>query len=111
MGITSVHPPTTSNQVPSIHNFTLQSIALIPQCLLHSSKSTPPRATRSLETTPLQPCQRHLSRRPTVAPQRRQDEESMARRQSFHDAYGKPGFLGTLWNNFTRGPVSPPGQK
>ena len=42
---------------------------------------------------------------------RRQDEESMARRQSFHDAYGKPGFLGTLWNNFTRGPVSPPGQK
>ncbi|KNG45477.1 hypothetical protein DDE82_008468 [Stemphylium lycopersici] len=38
---------------------------------------------------------------------RRQDEESLARRQSFHDAYGKPGFLGTLWNNFTRGPVMP----
>merc|ERR1711964_264624 len=38
---------------------------------------------------------------------RRQDEESMARRQSFHDAYGKPGFLGTLWNNFTRGPITP----
>jgi len=31
---------------------------------------------------------------------RRQDEESMARRQSFHDAYGKPGFLGTLWNKY-----------
>lgn len=55
---------------------------------------------------------------------RRQDEESMARRQSFHDAYGKPGFIGTLWNkyvsflflgldillkpcSFTRGPISP----
>jgi hypothetical protein len=36
---------------------------------------------------------------------RRQDEESMARRQSFHDAYGKPGILGTWWNNFTRGPL------
>jgi hypothetical protein len=31
---------------------------------------------------------------------RRQDEESMARRQSFHDAYGKPGFIGTLWNKY-----------
>ncbi|USP78146.1 hypothetical protein yc1106_05420 [Curvularia clavata] len=36
---------------------------------------------------------------------RRQDEESVARRQSFHDAYGKPGILGTWWNNFTRGPL------
>ncbi|KAF1835174.1 hypothetical protein BDW02DRAFT_470609, partial [Decorospora gaudefroyi] len=41
---------------------------------------------------------------------RRQDEESMARRQSFHDAYGKPGFLGSWWNNFTRGPPQPPAQ-
>lgn len=41
---------------------------------------------------------------------RRQDEESLARRQSFHDAYGKPGILGTWWNNFTRGPVVPQSQ-
>ncbi|KAF1945954.1 hypothetical protein EJ02DRAFT_337507 [Clathrospora elynae] len=40
---------------------------------------------------------------------RRQDEESLARRQSLHDSYGKIGFLGKMWNNFTRGPVSPPG--
>merc|ERR1711964_231616 len=105
------------------------------QCLPHSSRSTLPRTTRSLETTPPQPCPKHPSRRPTVvllslqfgssyydgcrrssaaqrfgnleALKRRQDEESMARRQSFHDAYGKPGFLGTLWNNFTRGPITP----
>ncbi|EUC51117.1 hypothetical protein COCMIDRAFT_80350 [Bipolaris oryzae ATCC 44560] len=38
---------------------------------------------------------------------RRQDEESLARRQSFHDAYGKPGIIGTWWNNFTRGPLHP----
>lgn len=31
---------------------------------------------------------------------RRQDEESLARRQSFHDAYGKPGILGTWWNKY-----------
>jgi hypothetical protein len=32
---------------------------------------------------------------------RRQDEESMNRRQSFHDAYGKPGILGSMWNKYT----------
>ncbi|KAJ4370120.1 hypothetical protein N0V86_008856 [Didymella sp. IMI 355093] len=37
---------------------------------------------------------------------RRQDPESTARRASLHDSYGKPGFLGTMWNNFTRGPNS-----
>ncbi|RMZ70481.1 conidiation-specific expression [Pyrenophora seminiperda CCB06] len=42
---------------------------------------------------------------------RRQDEESMARRQSLHEIYGKPSFIGTLWNNFTRGPLSTPSQK
>ncbi|KAF2628395.1 hypothetical protein BU25DRAFT_490542 [Macroventuria anomochaeta] len=38
------------------------------------------------------------------------DPASAERRVSLHDAYGKPGFLGTMWNNFTRGPssASPP---
>ncbi|KAF2686850.1 hypothetical protein K458DRAFT_416186 [Lentithecium fluviatile CBS 122367] len=36
---------------------------------------------------------------------RKTDEESMNRRASLHDAYGKPGVLGTMWNNFTRGPT------
>ncbi|KAF3047147.1 hypothetical protein E8E12_011469 [Didymella heteroderae] len=41
---------------------------------------------------------------------RPQDPESTARRASLHDSYGKSGFLGTMWNNFTRGPssASPP---
>ncbi|KAJ4409356.1 hypothetical protein N0V91_002712 [Didymella pomorum] len=41
---------------------------------------------------------------------RSQDPESTARRASLHDSYGKSGFLGTMWNNFTRGPsgASPP---
>jgi hypothetical protein len=34
---------------------------------------------------------------------RRQDEESMNRRQSFHDAYGKPSILGSLWNKYALG--------
>ncbi|KAH7092227.1 hypothetical protein FB567DRAFT_234351 [Paraphoma chrysanthemicola] len=37
---------------------------------------------------------------------RPEDEQSAARRQSLHDSYGKVGFVGTLWNNFTRGPVT-----
>ncbi|KAH9866141.1 hypothetical protein J1614_008705 [Plenodomus biglobosus] len=41
---------------------------------------------------------------------RPQDEQSIARRQSLHDSYGKVGFIGTLWNNFTRGPAMPPTQ-
>ena len=36
---------------------------------------------------------------------RRQDEESINRRQSFHDAYGKPGILGSLWNKYAFGIV------
>lgn len=35
---------------------------------------------------------------------RPQDEQSAARRQSLHDSYGKVGFIGSMWNNFTRGP-------
>ncbi|XPT01794.1 hypothetical protein M3J09_010923 [Ascochyta lentis] len=34
------------------------------------------------------------------------DQASVDRRSSLHDSYGKPGFLGTMWNNFTRGPSS-----
>ncbi|KAI8943127.1 hypothetical protein NX059_001158 [Plenodomus lindquistii] len=36
---------------------------------------------------------------------RPQDEQSAARRQSLHDSYGKVGIIGTMWNNFTRGPA------
>ena len=39
------------------------------------------------------------------------DAESVNRRSSLHDSYGKPGFLGTMWNNFTRGPSGPTMQK
>lgn len=43
---------------------------------------------------------------------RPQDEQSAARRASLHDSYGKVGFIGSMWNNFTRGPApmaqSPP---
>ncbi|KAF2851712.1 hypothetical protein T440DRAFT_488817 [Plenodomus tracheiphilus IPT5] len=44
---------------------------------------------------------------------RPQDEQSAARRQSLHDSYGKVGIIGTMWNNFTRGPAMPatPAQK
>lgn len=31
---------------------------------------------------------------------RSQDEQSAARRQSFHDAYGKVGIIGTMWNKY-----------
>lgn len=41
---------------------------------------------------------------------RPQDERSAARRQSLHDSYGKVGFIGSLWNNFTRGPPLPASQ-
>ncbi|KAH7132279.1 hypothetical protein B0J11DRAFT_503451 [Dendryphion nanum] len=33
------------------------------------------------------------------------DAQSTERRASLHDSYGKPGFLGSMWNNFTRGPA------
>ncbi|EAT81788.1 hypothetical protein HBI56_085360 [Parastagonospora nodorum] len=36
------------------------------------------------------------------------NEEHAARRASLHDSYGKVGVLGSLWNNFTRGPVTSP---
>ncbi|KAJ4322986.1 hypothetical protein N0V94_002141 [Neodidymelliopsis sp. IMI 364377] len=36
------------------------------------------------------------------------DQASVDRRSSLHDSYGKPGFLGTMWNNFTRGPSGSP---
>ncbi|KAF2269848.1 hypothetical protein CC78DRAFT_574721 [Lojkania enalia] len=40
------------------------------------------------------------------------DEASTARRSSLQDSYGKTGIIGTMWNNFTRGPSgSPPKQK
>ncbi|KAF3009840.1 hypothetical protein E8E13_010429 [Curvularia kusanoi] len=40
------------------------------------------------------------------------DAASAERRASLHDHYGKPGFLGTMWNNFTRGGSgSPPAPK
>jgi hypothetical protein len=65
----SSNPPSTTNKLQPTHRSTLQSVSLITQCLPHSSRSTLPRTTRSLETIPLQPCQRHLSKRPTVAPQ------------------------------------------
>jgi hypothetical protein len=32
------------------------------------------------------------------AVKRRQDDESMAKRESLHDSYGKPGVLGGMWN-------------
>ncbi|KAF2028668.1 hypothetical protein EK21DRAFT_69404 [Setomelanomma holmii] len=35
---------------------------------------------------------------------RPEDDQNAARRQSLHDSYGKVGFMGSLWNNFTRGP-------
>jgi len=31
---------------------------------------------------------------------RRTDEESLNRRASLHDSYGKPGLLGNLWNKY-----------
>ncbi|KAF2658621.1 hypothetical protein K491DRAFT_592587 [Lophiostoma macrostomum CBS 122681] len=34
------------------------------------------------------------------------DQASTERRSSLQDSYGKPGFLGSMWNNFTRGPSS-----
>ncbi|KIW02089.1 uncharacterized protein PV09_06581 [Verruconis gallopava] len=39
------------------------------------------------------------------------DEASMARRLSQTEAYQKPGFLGSMWNSWTKGhppPSSPP---
>ncbi|KAF1966314.1 hypothetical protein BU23DRAFT_486935 [Bimuria novae-zelandiae CBS 107.79] len=38
---------------------------------------------------------------------RPQDEQSINRRASLHDSYGKVGIFGTMWNNFTRGPAAP----
>ncbi|KAF2452182.1 hypothetical protein P171DRAFT_426560 [Karstenula rhodostoma CBS 690.94] len=35
---------------------------------------------------------------------RPQDESSVNRRSSLQDSYGKVGVIGTMWNNFTRGP-------
>ncbi|KAK3209916.1 hypothetical protein GRF29_44g1072784 [Pseudopithomyces chartarum] len=34
---------------------------------------------------------------------RPQDEQSVNRRSSLQDSYGKVGMFGTMWNNFTRG--------
>lgn len=39
------------------------------------------------------------------------DPASAERRASLNDHYTKPGFLGTMWNNFTRGAASPPAPK
>ncbi|KAF2122794.1 hypothetical protein BDV96DRAFT_561387 [Lophiotrema nucula] len=41
---------------------------------------------------------------------RPRDDISVNRRASVQDSYGKAGFLGSMWNNFTRGPsgASPP---
>ncbi|KAF2250909.1 hypothetical protein BU26DRAFT_503517 [Trematosphaeria pertusa] len=42
------------------------------------------------------------------------DEQSVNRRASLQDSYGKVGIFGRAWNNFTRGPASPqspPAQK
>ncbi|KAF1849512.1 uncharacterized protein K460DRAFT_365409 [Cucurbitaria berberidis CBS 394.84] len=39
---------------------------------------------------------------------RPQDEQHTNRRQSLQDSYGKVGFLGSMWNNFTRGPAVQP---
>ncbi|CAO2651813.1 Nn.00g000960.m01.CDS01 [Neocucurbitaria sp. VM-36] len=39
---------------------------------------------------------------------RPQDEHHTNRRQSLQDSYGKVGFLGSMWNNFTRGPAAQP---
>ncbi|ORY09017.1 hypothetical protein BCR34DRAFT_385150 [Clohesyomyces aquaticus] len=36
------------------------------------------------------------------------DPDHAARRASFTDAKAKPGFIGSLWHNYTRGPSSPP---
>ncbi|KAF2014922.1 hypothetical protein BU24DRAFT_423832 [Aaosphaeria arxii CBS 175.79] len=36
------------------------------------------------------------------------DPQSTERRSSLQDSYTKPGFLGSLWNNYTRGPANPP---
>ncbi|PSN66122.1 hypothetical protein BS50DRAFT_407267 [Corynespora cassiicola Philippines] len=36
------------------------------------------------------------------------DEQSTQRRASLQDSYAKPGFFGSMWNNFTRGPINPP---
>ncbi|KAM3086634.1 hypothetical protein ACMFMG_000760 [Clarireedia jacksonii] len=34
------------------------------------------------------------------------DAATAARRQSFNEQAPKPGFLGQMWNNFTKGPSS-----
>jgi hypothetical protein len=47
-------------------NFNQPTLSYVPRCLPHSSKSTLPRTTRFLETTPPQPCQRRPSKRPTA---------------------------------------------
>ncbi|PVI04704.1 hypothetical protein DM02DRAFT_501426, partial [Periconia macrospinosa] len=39
------------------------------------------------------------------------DDASVNRRASLHDSYGKSGFFGTMWNNFTRGPAVPSPQQ
>ncbi|KAK8168095.1 hypothetical protein BKA80DRAFT_266037 [Phyllosticta citrichinensis] len=38
---------------------------------------------------------------------KRQNERSVAARASFSDQQRKPGFLGQMWNNFTRGSIQP----
>ncbi|KAK8218746.1 hypothetical protein IWZ01DRAFT_493817 [Phyllosticta capitalensis] len=42
---------------------------------------------------------------------KRQNERAAAARASFSDQQRKPGFLGQMWMNFTRGPISPPDTK
>merc|ERR1712007_49461 len=36
------------------------------------------------------------------------DPERAARRASLQDSYGRQGFLGSMWNSFTRGPINGP---
>ncbi|KAH7380464.1 hypothetical protein DE146DRAFT_637476 [Phaeosphaeria sp. MPI-PUGE-AT-0046c] len=38
---------------------------------------------------------------------RPQDPDHTARRSSLQDSYGKVGFIGGLWNSWTRGPSGP----
>lgn len=40
---------------------------------------------------------------------RSDDPEKAARRASLHDSYGKPGFFGSMWHSWTRGPAVPSG--
>ncbi|KAK7522117.1 uncharacterized protein IWZ02DRAFT_487242 [Phyllosticta citriasiana] len=42
---------------------------------------------------------------------KRQNERAAAARASFSDQQRKPGFIGQMWLNWTRGPISPPESK